>query len=301
MYREPEFLPWDGRIVPLTLLGGYLGAGKTTIINELLARTDRPIAVLVNDVGTVNVDAALIRRRNRDTIEFTDGCVCCSLSGGLGPAFDQLRDRPNPPDQVILELSGVADPDRVRPWGKSAGFRLDGVVVLVDCDQYYGMSHHPVIGPTLMRQIEAADILVLTKTDLVESTVRAAVEAELHTVAPATPVVDSATALTTAGILELGAEHPDGIDVLPAPNLFDQYSIGAMAVPVGISRSDLDVLVEALPADVVRAKGIVQSDTGDRLLVQVVGKRRAITQLPTGGLTEEQMPKPTDLVVISLT
>lgn len=301
MYREPEFLPWDGRIVPLTLLGGYLGVGKTTIINELLARTDRPIAVLVNDVGAVNVDAALIRRRDRETIEFTDGCVCCSLSGGLGPAFDQLRDRPDPPDQVIVELSGVADPDRVRPWGKSAGFRLDGVVVLVDCDQYYDMSHHRVIGPTLMRQIEAADILVLTKTDLVGSTVRASVEAELRIVAPATPVVDSATALTTAGILELGAEHPDGIDVLSAPNLFDQYSIDAMAVPVGISRPDLDVLVEALPAEVIRAKGIVQADTGDRLLVQVVGKRRVITQLSTGGLTEEQMPMPTDLVIISLT
>ena len=68
----------DGRRVPVTLVGGYLGSGKTTLINELLGRTDRPIAVLVNDVGEVNVDAALISRRSSDTIELTDGCVCCS-------------------------------------------------------------------------------------------------------------------------------------------------------------------------------------------------------------------------------
>ena len=69
LYDEPEFAPWDGRRVPVTLVGGYLGAGKTTIINDLLARTTRPIAVLVNDVGSINIDAALVARHSGDTIE----------------------------------------------------------------------------------------------------------------------------------------------------------------------------------------------------------------------------------------
>jgi G3E family GTPase len=120
-YVEPEFLPWDGRRVPLTFVGGYLGAGKTTAINEVLAHTDRPIAVIVNDVGAVNIDAALIRRRHGDTIELTDGCVCCSSVDGLGAAFDQIRARPEPPDHVLVELSGVAEPSQVVPWGWSAG------------------------------------------------------------------------------------------------------------------------------------------------------------------------------------
>ena len=60
-YAEPEFLPWDGRRVPITFVAGYLGAGKTTAINEVLAEADRPIAVIVNDVGSINIDAALIR------------------------------------------------------------------------------------------------------------------------------------------------------------------------------------------------------------------------------------------------
>ena len=68
-YREPEYLPWDGRRVPLTFVGGYLGAGKTSIINDVLLEASHPIAVIVNDVGTVNIDARLIRRRHGDTIE----------------------------------------------------------------------------------------------------------------------------------------------------------------------------------------------------------------------------------------
>ncbi|MEM1333206.1 MAG: GTP-binding protein [Actinomycetota bacterium] len=123
-YVEPEFLPWDGRRVPVTFVGGYLGAGKTTAINEVLAATDRPIAVIVNDAGSVNVDAALIARRDGDTIELTDGCVCCTSIDDMGAAFDTIRARPEPPDHVVIELSGVAEPTNVVPWGRSAGFLL---------------------------------------------------------------------------------------------------------------------------------------------------------------------------------
>ena len=69
----------------MTLLGGYLGSGKTTLLNDLLRRTDRPIAVLVNDVGEINIDAALLQRRSADTIELTDGCVCAPSPRASGP------------------------------------------------------------------------------------------------------------------------------------------------------------------------------------------------------------------------
>ena len=92
-FVEPVYAPWDGRRVPVTLLSGYLGAGKTTIINEMLGRTDVPIAVFVNDVGAVNVDAKLIQKQDGDTLDLTGGCVCCSLKNGFLEAFDQLRPR----------------------------------------------------------------------------------------------------------------------------------------------------------------------------------------------------------------
>ena len=84
---EEGIAPWDGRRVPMTLLGGYLGSGKTTILNALLRTTDRPLAVLVNDVGEINIDTRLLRKRAGDTLELTGGCVCCSLREGLGAAL----------------------------------------------------------------------------------------------------------------------------------------------------------------------------------------------------------------------
>lgn len=292
-FQEPEFLPWDGRRVPVTLLGGYLGAGKTTIINELLSRTAKPIAVLVNDAGSVNVDAKLIKRKGRDTIEFTDGCVCCSLSQGLGMAFDQLRARPVPPEHVILEMSGIANPSRVAPWTKSAGFVLDGIVVLIDAEQFLANEAHDVIGETLRVQVQAADILITTKLDLVGAATVEAVRARLHHLAPDTPIIEPPNALATAGILELGARH-DGID-LPSPSLFDAHTMTTISLPDPIEEDELTAVLASLDASVVRAKGIARTPEGRLLLAQVVGHRRTIAEVPT-----PEHHEPTDLVVIAI-
>ena len=103
-FIEPDFAPWDGRRVPVTLIGGYLGAGKTTLINEMLARTDVPIAVMVNDVGDINIDAKLIARQDGDTLDLSGGCVCCSLKNGFLEAFDQLRQRETPPELSLIHI-----------------------------------------------------------------------------------------------------------------------------------------------------------------------------------------------------
>ncbi|CAE7836277.1 cobW, partial [Symbiodinium sp. KB8] len=118
-YQEPEFLPWDGRRVPITFVGGYLGAGKTSAINEVLSVADRPIAVVVNDAGAINLDARLIKGCDGDAIELTDGCVCCTSIDDMGAALDTIRSRPEPPDHLVIELSGIAEPDNVTPWGRS--------------------------------------------------------------------------------------------------------------------------------------------------------------------------------------
>lgn len=289
---EPDFAPWDGRRVPVTLLGGYLGAGKTTVINELLARTDRPIAVLVNDVGAVNVDAALIRARCGDTIELTDGCICCSLAGGLADAFDRLRERDSAPDHVVIELSGVADPRRVLPWTSSAGFRLDGVVVLVDADRFLDLEADEVVGGAVRGQLDAADLFLLTKLDLVDGDHEREVRRRLHELAPDTPVV-AADPTAAAGLLGLATRRSRSAIATPDPSLFDVHTTDLVPLPRPISEAELDDLLDGLTDDVLRAKGVALAPDGDRLLVQVVGRRRAVTPLP--GAEDEP---PTDLVVI---
>ncbi|MEM9611368.1 MAG: GTP-binding protein [Actinomycetota bacterium] len=290
---DVQIAPWDGRRVPVTLLGGYLGAGKTTVINELLARTDRPIAVLVNDVGAVNVDASLIKRRHGDTIELTDGCVCCSLSRGLVDAFDELRARPTPPDQVVLELSGVADPRRVMPWADSIGFRLDSVVVLVDVDQFPDRIDDAIVGPTVQAQLNAGDVLVLSKTDLVDEDRIQAVTDHLATSHPDVPVFHAGTAGATAALLQTGTRRSRGFADVPDAELFDAHDVSVVTVEQPLGVDALDALLDGLPDDVLRAKAVIDIDTGVTVQVHVVGPRRTITPLP-----QAETQETTDLVVI---
>jgi G3E family GTPase len=304
-YQEPEFLPWDGKRVPLTFVGGYLGAGKTTVINDVLAHADRPVAVIVNDVGSINIDARLIRRRNADMIEVTNGCVCCSSIDGMGAAFDQIRARPEPPDHVIVELSGVAEPQRMVPWGQSAGFMLDGIVVVVAADQLAPGALPEWVQTQLCAQIIAADLLILTKTDLVNEPAVQYARLRLRDLAPVVPVFDGSHGSVGPGavgrFLALGGRARSGLD-LPAATLFDAHETHRIPVPVGLTRIALDSWLDALPKRlgrptglVVRAKGVVATLDAGVVLVQVVGSRREIARLP-----EPEQQDPTDLVVVTL-
>lgn len=301
-YVEPEFLPWDGRRVPITFVGGYLGAGKTTAINEILAETDRPIAVIVNDVGAINIDAKLIRERSGDTIELTDGCVCCSSIDGFGAAFDQIRERPEPPDHVIVELSGVAEPANVVPWGQSAGFLLDGVVVVVAVDQLLDVHMPEWIRSHLDRQIREADLLVLTKTDLADTDPVDAAQARLADLAPGITVVDAGRSRREPGalgrFLALGGHRAGDAARVPGPTLFDLHHIDTVPVDGLLDREGIDALLDSLPrridGRIARAKGVIATSDG-LVLVQLVGTRREITRL-----LASEVQSPTDLVVISV-
>jgi len=287
--------PWDGRRVPMTLLGGYLGSGKTTVLNELLRRTDRPLAVLVNDVGEVNIDAQLIRQRSGDTVELTDGCVCCSLADGLARALNEIRARPEPPDHVVLELSGLADPTQVLPWASSDGFRLDGVIVLADSTTIVEQLADERLRPLLLRQLDAADLIVASKSALVGPDRRTDVAAAIGELVPQTPVVDDADGTVGPTLLDIATRRPRDATALPQPQLLDVHQVELVTLPRPVTRNELDDILDHLPADTVRVKGIAETPDGKRLLIHHVGRRRRIVPLPTA---EDQ--EPTDLVVIRL-
>jgi G3E family GTPase len=302
-YQEPEFLPWDGRRVPITFVGGYLGAGKTTVINSVLASADRPIAVIVNDMGSLNIDAALIRKRDRDLIEITNGCVCCSSLDGMGAAFDQIRARAEPPDHVLVELSGVAEVQRMLPWGNSAGFMLDGVIVVVAADQLTDNTLPEWIQEAIARQVVAADLLIRTKNDLVDQARLSEGHLRLSGLAPQTPCFEAALDRFPTGavgrFLALGGRRPGGPTDIPVATLFDAHSVAVRQVPTGLTRVELLAWLAQLPmtteGQLVRAKGIVDTADAGQVLVQVVGKRTDVTPVPQA----ERQPA-TDLVVITL-
>ena len=276
------------------MLGGYLGAGKTTVLNHAIRHASgRRLAVLVNDIGSVNVDAALIADHDGRTMSLSNGCVCCSIADDLGPALEEIRSLPEPPDHVVMELSGVAEPARVAPWGDTAGFRLDGVVVAVDADQYVDLAARADIGDSVRAQVAAADLLLLTKTDLAaDGGERARARLQDHADAPVLPVVD--------GVLDLDVLLGVGASRAPSPPGHDASSDHGYRVStrrIGpVTRAELSDLVAGLPASVLRAKGIVRCvDVEHAVEVAVVGRRRGTRARPDLRLEHDA---PDDVVVV---
>ena len=115
--------------IPVSIVGGYLGAGKTTLVNHLLReRGGRRIAVLVNDFGDLSIDDALIEARDGALLRLAGGCICCSFGSDLLAALQQLLALQAPPDHVLVECSGVALPSAVaRSLGLLSGFALDAL------------------------------------------------------------------------------------------------------------------------------------------------------------------------------
>ncbi len=189
--------------LPFTVIGGFLGAGKTTLLNHWLRHADgRRIAVLVNDFGALNVDAALIESNRGDVIALTNGCVCCQIGDDLSLALMNLLDRGTPLDAVVVEASGVSDPWRIAQLGRAdPRLQLDAVVVLVDAGAVLDHAHDPLLADTLQRQLKMADLVVVNKTDLASADHLAAVHAWLGEPGRCAQVIESVNAAVPPALL----------------------------------------------------------------------------------------------------
>lgn len=157
-----------GPALPVTILSGYLGAGKTTLVNQMLRRANgRRLAVMVNEFGDLPIDADLIEAEGDDLIALAGGCVCCSYGDDLTAALMQMAALRPPPDHIVLEASGVALPGAIAAsLGLMQGIETAGVVVLADVGQIQHQLANDYLGDTVVRQLQAADLVLLTKGDL---------------------------------------------------------------------------------------------------------------------------------------
>ena len=177
--------------IPVTIVTGFLGSGKTTLICSLLRKNpDRKLAVLVNEFGEVSVDGALLRSAGSECgVEIHDlpnGCMCCSVNDDFLPIMKALKERKHQIDHVLIETSGLALPQPVMSalaWPEIRGdFQLDAVLTVVDVPQLLAGSlengkpvpggdapdaptHAEAVGSILLQQLENADVVVLNKID----------------------------------------------------------------------------------------------------------------------------------------
>ena len=154
--------------LPLTILGGYLGAGKTTLINRLLSgEHGKRLTILVNDFGAINIDADLIAEHAGDTISLANGCACCQLQDDALKQLQELAAMPDPPDHILVEASGAGEPARLAYLGYGIkGLHLAGVYVAIAADTLAARRKDKFTGKLVQRQIAQADFCLITKTDL---------------------------------------------------------------------------------------------------------------------------------------
>ena len=164
--------------IPITLLTGFLGAGKTTLVNRLLSAPDAgKIAVIVNEFGEIGIDGDLIARADEDMLELTNGCICCAARGDLMDGLNRLFLRKvglaEPQvdfDKIVIETTGIADPSPLArlfytDMKLDLTFRLDAVLTVVDLKHVTGQIAR---SPEAEKQIAIADKLIFNKRDLVD-------------------------------------------------------------------------------------------------------------------------------------
>jgi len=272
----------------VTVIAGYLGAGKTTLINELLAHNHgRRLAVLVNDFGAVNIDAALIADHNGQTISLKNGCVCCSIADELGDALDRVLALEPAPDQIVIEASGVADPANVAAYGQGwPGCRLDAVVVLADAETVRAKSRDQFVGELVTRQLRRADIVMATKCDLVTEADLAIVMGWLAETASGAPILTRKAGQLDPGLLLETAQPIDRPSrQLPTAgngSFEPAFDSAVVEVKGTFDRDRVEAALRDWPDSVLRVKGVLRfNGRPDRLhVVQRVGRRWSIEQAP---------------------
>jgi G3E family GTPase len=177
---------------PVTVVGGFLGAGKTTFLNHLLKTGRSRCAILVNDFGAVNIDAGLIARHDGATMTLTNGCVCCSLGDGFIETLGSILDNRIPFDHIIIEASGVGDPWRIAEIALiEPALHLNAVIVIADSSRIENLLNDARVGDTVRRQFERCDLVLLNKIDLVDETTGAAAHAAVATLSDGLRIIET--------------------------------------------------------------------------------------------------------------
>lgn len=296
--------------IPATVVTGFLGAGKTTLIRHLLENAQgRRLALLINEFGDLGIDRALIdgcgiaECREEDIVELTNGCICCTVADDFLPAMEKLLDRPAPPDHIVIETSGLALPKplvQAFNWPEvRSRVTVDGVITVVDAWAVSegrfapdprviaadpAFNHDSPLEELFEDQLRSADLVILNKADLLSPDLLASVKAEVQAqLSPAVKIVSATEGRVDRRlVLGLGAAAENVIDGRlshhDAEEDHDHDEFESFVVPLGLIAEPeaIERRIAALAAahDILRVKGFLAvADKEHRHVVQAVGAR----------------------------
>jgi G3E family GTPase len=278
--------------IPVTLLTGFLGAGKTTLVRRLLEEAHgQRVAVLVNEFGTLGIDTDRIGVTRGPVIEMLNGCICCASEGDLLRGIETLLSDQSRIDAILVETSGLAD-----PWPVIAALEtvklnenveLSAVVSLVDAENFDDNLDH---AEAAFQQLTAADLLLINKADLVSSKVVDLIADRLRLLNSTATILPAVQAELPPGAI--GSVRHETVEAPAGEHRHHHQGENFVSVDLAADRpldpERFDDWLTALPRTVVRMKGTISlAGTAGALLFDRVGRRVTVSQatsptLPAG-------------------
>lgn len=268
--------------VPILLVTGFLGAGKTTVVNHLLAHAEgRRIAAVVNDFGAINIDAELIEGASDGVVSLANGCICCTLEGDLLRTLANLLRRDPRPEFIVIETSGIADSaDIVRNlmdpviWQEAP---LDTVLCVLDATTPVAKLNDDAL---LRSQLHAADVVAFSKVDLADEANHASLRDAVHALKPTVVLVDALNGEVPAALV-----FPLDVDRAPVPRevaprrpAVDRFETLSWTSEHPVSLPRLQQAIGRLAPKLARAKGLFETleQPGKLMVFQLAGGRATL-------------------------